>query len=234
MIATPPDLPLDDHFILLIYPFRGRPGSACGGSRWQPALESLSRADILAAIDDSFAFLPPLRSALLPELHELTKLAIACGKPLDDFTSSMVTAAGASAAKTYEAGQSCVRFRLRKEVLDVVRPVAVTAFDAEEVGRDYAVKCQAVDAFFFPPRTGFLVIRIVVGGLSAFEAGRLHRSLAKVFYRRRLRVRPAHLRLTDGQVTHWDRWSRDLLGDFAWHDDAHFQQVIGSSFRVFS
>lgn len=234
-ISAAINVSVEDHFLFLIYPFRRSDDSTPpSGSDWRPYLNSMTRQERLDAIDDAFAFLPEVRRALMPEVDFLARVARPPSLSVDyTVTEEDVQQANAETLKAFSAGLCSSRWRVTGDTFDNVRPIRVTAFDENNHPYDpVEVACDWVDVMLFPARQGFLIIRLSMTGTIA-EIARTHRSLTKVFHRRRLRIRPAKLDTGGGETT-WRELIAGLLGDFSFSTDDGDAQVMGSSFHIFS
>lgn len=240
MRRAPKDARLDRHACFLIYPFRGRlpldeAGNLATPSKWSSYLERLNLdAAIPKELDHSLAFHQFIRPALFAELTQLERL-LDDESTVDTFSSDLLEVSAEGARESYRRRTSALRLTLAPTELDRYGPAGATVHRADGTTFDVDLHCQWIDVVLFPPETGFLIVKLTTEGLSVQQAGQLHRSIKKVYFRDRLRVKPANIRQSDNRKAGWAEIVPDLLDDLQIvGEDRTHTKTVGSSFRVLS
>lgn len=234
---SPTDIVAQSHVSYLVYPFRGAIPMARGqldptvAERWESHLAGLSAEQQSKAVDDSFAYLPHARRALFAEAVEFADRVSGGEWMSETAVASAVTATLAA----YRQDRRPVRLRLRRHYLEHFGPRLARAFRVDGSTLEMPVDCGWIDLVCYPSGTALLVIKFSTSGQRLRDIGRMLRSIKRVHYRERLRVRPAEFELPTGEHVRWSDLLPRLLDRFGRAPvDIEHTQTIGASFRAVS
>jgi len=223
----------------LVHPFRGKlllndgvmPVSV--SNKWSPYTSRLSAAALAREMDDSFAFLPFVRPRIFAEMTEVERRFN--GTDYSKAEQAIIDIACTFAHRSYARNLNATRLTLSSNHISAYAPSAATIYRADGATFQVPLTCSWIDVVLFPPSTGFLILKLETAGLTMQEAGQVHRSLKKVFFRERLRVRPAKIEFRDGHIDYWANSIPRLLDSLLLdRDNLSHVQTVGSSFRVLS
>lgn len=236
---SPADLALDRHTFFLVHPFRGKLLLNDGAmpwrvrDKWLPYTSRLSPTALAREMDDSFAFLPFVRPRIFAEMTEVERSSK--GTDYSHVEQAVIDTACIRGHRSYARNLNATRLTLSSNRISAYAPLAATIYKADGTTFPVPLTCSWIDVVLFPPSTGFLILKLETVGLTMQEAGQVHRSLKKVFFRERLRVRPAKIEFRDGHTDYWaDSIPRLLDSLLLDRYNLSHVQTVGSSFRVLS
>ena len=214
--VAPPNRTLSRHEFHLVYPFKTECRDIDSLTRWENYTERLDKEKLEREEHDSYAFLPHARSS------HYNRFA-------NDPTNG-----SAMLARGYRDGTSSIRLTLRKHEYVRYCPKRATVFRADKTHFTIDIDVSWVDVILYPPGFGFLIYKISTTGLTVEDAGVVHRSIKKVYYRERLRVNPPRLHIIGRLEEEWPTILSGLLSDFDVDTASEYAQTHASSFRVVS
>lgn len=214
---APESRPLSRHEFYLVYPFKTQLQDITELRMWDNYTHRLTNAQLERELRDSYAFLPHARNShyarFAGDLEE-ADLCIFDG---------------------YRNGTNSVRLTLRSSEHLKYFPRRATVFRADKTYFTISVDVGWVDIFLFPSGFGFLVYKFSTSKLTVEDAGVVHRSIKKVYYRERLRVNPPPVLHIIGHLErNWQTMLADLLSEFDADIADEWAQTHASSFRVMS
>lgn len=217
---APANKQLTGHEFYLVYPFDAKCRDITQLEMWCNYAQRLDPAQVVRETHDLFAFLPHVRSSHYNRFI------------------SQPDGADEALASGYVKSTNAVRLTLR----DPDKPENLRYFPSEAIvhrADSTAIRIRLtvnwIDIILYPPGFGFLIYKMSTDDLTVETAGIVHRSIKKVHYRDRLRVKPPILLRDNGSiVSEWPSILRSLLSEFAVDPDSDFAQTHASSFRVVS
>ena len=215
-LLAPPDQPLTKHIFYLVYPFRTAVDDFDNLENWKFYTGRLTDDELGREVRDSYTFLPHARQPLYSTLR------------------AHFGDGSASLRRDYQECRGSIRFTLRSVLKSRFAPTSATVFKADGTAVFVNLETGWIDVILYPPGFGFLIYQFHTYNLSVETAGILHRSIKKVLFRERLRVKPPILHGLPGGDADWSDLLSELLADFCVDLDSEYSQIHASSFRVVS
>jgi hypothetical protein len=159
---------IESHFVILVYPFKhdlsGRQRDSALrrlNGRWQSWWTRLASDDLEKALDDTYFFLPYVRSMLFPEtalliegdaIQQVRESGRISQYPLDTLSKQLET-------------DAMLRLRYADEPLGCLHPLRLEFEFKDSAGRiqdQFSVPAQIhwIDVALFPQNSGFLMLRV--------------------------------------------------------------------------